>query len=163
MQVQQSIRAHNAAILQLVNRLQDAKEVLETCLDGVSKETVAIKQARDSKTSFADLISYAAKLSRFTSAPPNFDPMTFNPLMEKPYPEEIRMRQGILYQGRVLALDTVGMSADDVRKLGDEQSSEMEDDKDDHDDDRDDEMPHGFAQILGAAKKDELLNFELNL
>lgn len=47
---------------------------------------------------FTEIINYAAKLSKYTSAPPNFDPANREITFEKPYPDEDRMRQGLLYR-----------------------------------------------------------------
>lgn len=48
---------------------------------------------------FTDVLSYASKLSKYTSAPPNFDTMNRDIKVdfEKPYPDEERMRRGLLY------------------------------------------------------------------
>jgi hypothetical protein len=47
---------------------------------------------------FSDILSYASKLSKYTSAPPNFNMMRDMKVdFEKPYPDEERMRRGILY------------------------------------------------------------------
>ncbi|CAO3590486.1 unnamed protein product [Absidia cylindrospora] len=48
---------------------------------------------------FTDILSYASKLSKYTSAPPNFDLMNRDIKVdfEKPYPDEERMRRGLLY------------------------------------------------------------------
>jgi hypothetical protein len=47
---------------------------------------------------FSDILSYASKLSKYTSAPPNFNMMKDMKVdFEKPYPDEERMRRGILY------------------------------------------------------------------
>ncbi|KAH8556121.1 hypothetical protein BGW37DRAFT_417688 [Umbelopsis sp. PMI_123] len=47
---------------------------------------------------FSDILSYASKLSKYTSAPPNFNMMKDMKVdFEKPYPDEERMRRGVLY------------------------------------------------------------------
>lgn len=48
---------------------------------------------------FTDILSYASKLSKYTSAPPNFDLLNRDAKIdfEKPYPDEERMRRGLLY------------------------------------------------------------------
>ncbi|KAG1463154.1 hypothetical protein G6F56_005352 [Rhizopus delemar] len=48
---------------------------------------------------FTDILSYASKLSKYTSAPPNFDLVNRDAKIdfEKPYPDEERMRRGLLY------------------------------------------------------------------
>lgn len=48
---------------------------------------------------FTDVLSYASKLSKYTSAPPNFDTMSKETKIdfEKPYPDEEKMRRGTLY------------------------------------------------------------------
>lgn len=48
---------------------------------------------------FTDVLSYASKLSKYTSAPPNFDSVNKDVKVdfEKPYPDEERMRRGLLY------------------------------------------------------------------
>ncbi|KAI8970674.1 hypothetical protein BDB01DRAFT_888178 [Pilobolus umbonatus] len=49
--------------------------------------------------SFKDVLSYASKLSKYTSAPPNFDTLDKDSKIdfEKPYPDEERMRKSLLY------------------------------------------------------------------
>ncbi|CAO3655913.1 unnamed protein product [Mucor hiemalis] len=58
-----------------------------------------MKYASNSNVQFTDLLSYASKLSKYTSAPPNFDSMNKDTKIdfEKPYPDEEKMRRGLLY------------------------------------------------------------------
>jgi hypothetical protein len=49
---------------------------------------------------FTEVLSYASKLSKYTSAPPNFDKLNKEMLkvdFEKPYPDEEKMRRSLLY------------------------------------------------------------------
>ena len=46
-----------------------------------------------------DILNYANKLSQYTSAPPHFNPaMTSSMIVYPPYPDETRMRMGLLFR-----------------------------------------------------------------
>lgn len=57
------------------------------------------KKKKTADMKFTDILSYASKLSKYTSAPPNFDLVNRDAKIdfEKPYPDEERMRRGLLY------------------------------------------------------------------
>ncbi|CDH49544.1 predicted protein [Lichtheimia corymbifera JMRC:FSU:9682] len=98
--VQDEIQQHQAALLSLVERLNDARETLDKELTQASKEQKSIQFADKTNVDFSDILSYASKLSKYTSAPPGFDQMSndFKVDFEKPYPDEDRMRRGLLYR-----------------------------------------------------------------
>lgn len=55
------------------------------------------------EVSISDIVSYANRLSAYTSAPPNFNPGDPNQPFEPPYPREVNMRAGILNQQHIPA------------------------------------------------------------
>ncbi|KAF7730165.1 hypothetical protein EC973_002773 [Apophysomyces ossiformis] len=99
-QVQDEIQRHHVALLRLVQRLDEAREELDQELNTAKGELRAAQYARDANIQSTDIIAYAAKLSKYTSAPPNFDLMNRDIKVdfEKPYPDEQRMKRGLLYR-----------------------------------------------------------------
>ncbi|KAL1927600.1 hypothetical protein VTP01DRAFT_3837 [Rhizomucor pusillus] len=99
LRVQDEIQKHQEALLRMVEQLNETREDLDQELAVASKELEKIKYAEQSNVEFADILSYASKLSKYTSAPPNFDLMSRDMKIgfEKPYPDEERMRRGLLY------------------------------------------------------------------
>lgn len=96
--IQEDIKAQNASLLMVVNRLQETRSLLAETLSGAQEELTLMKKASDANMNFSDILSYASKLSKYTSAPPNFNMMKDMKVdFEKPYPDEERMRRGILY------------------------------------------------------------------
>ncbi|KAI9031553.1 mediator complex, subunit Med4 [Phycomyces nitens] len=86
-------------MLEIVQRLHDAREDLDLDLTHAKRELKAIEYAKDSDIQFTEILSYASKLSKYTSAPPNFELISRDMKIEfeKPYPDEERMRRGQLY------------------------------------------------------------------
>ncbi|CEI92798.1 hypothetical protein RMCBS344292_07049 [Rhizopus microsporus] len=84
-QVQDEIHQYNKTLLNLVQKLNTSRNELD--------------QHLSTNIQFTDILSYASKLSKYTSAPPNFDVLNRDMKMdfEKPYPDEERMRRGLLY------------------------------------------------------------------
>ncbi|RCI05042.1 hypothetical protein CU098_013363 [Rhizopus stolonifer] len=97
--VQDEIQQHNMALLEIIQKLGAAREELDLCLTQAKIELKAIEYASKSNVQFTDVLSYASKLSKYTSAPPNFDSASKDVRVdfEKPYPDEERMRRGLLY------------------------------------------------------------------
>ncbi|CAO3678499.1 unnamed protein product [Umbelopsis ramanniana] len=96
--IQEDIKAQNASLLMVVNWLQETRSLLAETLSGAQEELSLMKKASDANMNFSDILSYASKLSKYTSAPPNFNMMKDMKVdFEKPYPDEERMRRGILY------------------------------------------------------------------
>ncbi|CAM0135190.1 hypothetical protein VKS41_000225 [Umbelopsis sp. WA50703] len=96
--IQDQIKVQNASLLLVVNRLQETRTLLAETLSGAQEELSKMKKASDANMNFSDILSYASKLSKYTSAPPNFNMMRDMKVdFEKPYPDEERMRRGILY------------------------------------------------------------------
>ncbi|ORY06795.1 hypothetical protein K493DRAFT_310396 [Basidiobolus meristosporus CBS 931.73] len=95
-QVEDEIYEYKQAIRELVEKLESTKESLESMIDHSEKALKTLNQAKESKLSFKDIISYSNRLSAFTAAPPNYNPNnTFIPV-EPPYPVEVTMRAGAL-------------------------------------------------------------------
>ncbi|KAJ2962347.1 hypothetical protein NQZ79_g2481 [Umbelopsis isabellina] len=96
--IQEQIKVQNASLLLVVNRLQETRTLLAETLSGAQEELSMMKKASDANMNFSDILSYASKLSKYTSAPPNFNLTRDTKVdFEKPYPDEERMRRGILY------------------------------------------------------------------
>ncbi|KAI8098518.1 vitamin-D-receptor interacting mediator subunit 4-domain-containing protein [Halteromyces radiatus] len=98
-QVQDEIQQHQTVLLSMVEKLNTASQELDNCLSMAKKELKATEYAQKANIQFTDVLSYASKLSKYTSAPPNFDLMNRDIKVdfEKPYPDEERMRRGLLY------------------------------------------------------------------
>ncbi|GAA5804584.1 vitamin-D-receptor interacting mediator subunit 4-domain-containing protein [Helicostylum pulchrum] len=98
-QVQDEIQRHNIALLEIIQKLGSVRGELDLCLTQAKVELKAIQYATESNVQFTDVLSYASKLSKYTSAPPNFDTMSKETKIdfEKPYPDEEKMRRGVLY------------------------------------------------------------------
>ncbi|KAI8143403.1 vitamin-D-receptor interacting mediator subunit 4-domain-containing protein [Fennellomyces sp. T-0311] len=107
--VQDEIQRHQQALLDLVEKLNVAREDLEQDLTEASQQTKAIRYADQSNVDFKDILSYAAKLAKYTSAPPGFDlSSTDVKVFEKPYPDEERMRRGLVYRQHAGAQQLAG-------------------------------------------------------
>ncbi|CAO3680512.1 unnamed protein product [Rhizopus stolonifer] len=98
-QVQDEIQQYNTKLLKVVQKLNSSKEELEKSLTKAKIELKATEYSDQSDMKFTDILSYASKLSKYTSAPPNFDLVNRDAKIdfEKPYPDEERMRRGLLY------------------------------------------------------------------
>ncbi|KAI7904953.1 vitamin-D-receptor interacting mediator subunit 4-domain-containing protein [Cokeromyces recurvatus] len=95
--VQEEIQQHNIALLEIIQKLGSVRDELDLSLEKAKTELKAMKYATDSNVQFTDVLAYASKLSKYTSAPPNFDNTNIKVDFEKPYPDEERMRRGLLY------------------------------------------------------------------
>ncbi|KAF9164777.1 hypothetical protein DFQ26_001011 [Actinomortierella ambigua] len=111
-QVQQEIEEQNKAIMQVIQTLQSAKDTLDASLEGLEEKKAAVKEAREAEISVNEIISYASRLSNYTSAPPNFDPANATQQFEPPYPREIIMRAGLLNQQHVPAAQLIQLDGD---------------------------------------------------
>ncbi|KAI8636588.1 vitamin-D-receptor interacting mediator subunit 4-domain-containing protein [Parasitella parasitica] len=98
-QVQDEIHQHNVTLLGIIQKLGAVREELDLSLTQAKVELKSTKYANESNVQFTDVLSYASKLSKYTSAPPNFDSLNKDIKVdfEKPYPDEERMRRGLLY------------------------------------------------------------------
>ncbi|KAI7866651.1 vitamin-D-receptor interacting mediator subunit 4-domain-containing protein [Spinellus fusiger] len=96
-QVQDEIQRYQMTMLEMVQRLNEANEELQGDLTLAKKEIKVMQHSKDSQ--FTEILSYASKLSKYTSAPPNFELMNrdIKVEFEKPYPDEEKMRRGQLY------------------------------------------------------------------
>ncbi|GAB5591326.1 hypothetical protein Unana1_06226 [Umbelopsis nana] len=126
--IQEDIKAQNASLLLVVNRLQETRSLLAETLSGAQEELTVMKKASDANMNFSDILSYASKLSKYTCAPPNFNMMKDMKVdFEKPYPDEERMRRGILYWQHV----PPEQRAQETFESSESESSEEEDGQDD--------------------------------
>ncbi|KAG0073989.1 hypothetical protein BGZ93_006798 [Podila epicladia] len=102
-QVRLEIEEQNKAIMVVIQSLRGAKQVLELNLENLDEKRAASADARSAEVSISDIVSYANRLSAYTSAPPNFNPGDPNQPFEPPYPREVNMRAGILNQQHIPA------------------------------------------------------------
>ncbi|KAI8876051.1 hypothetical protein K501DRAFT_338334 [Backusella circina FSU 941] len=98
-QVHEDIQQQNITLLKIIQKLDTVQQDLDQDLIKAKTELKAIQYATESNVQFTDVLTYASKLSKYTSAPPNFDAMNKDIKIdfEKPYPDEERMRRGALY------------------------------------------------------------------
>ncbi|KAI9506894.1 hypothetical protein GGI25_000078 [Coemansia spiralis] len=90
------------AKLRFINSMLDAKAELEEALVDVDKKISRAHVAQKANPSVLEIIEYARKLGKFTSAPPNFDPNNSNGMPpEPPHPLLMTMRAGILNRYRM--------------------------------------------------------------
>ncbi|KAF9974819.1 hypothetical protein BGZ73_001679 [Actinomortierella ambigua] len=111
-QIQHEIEEQNKAIMEVIQTLQGAKDTLEASLEGLEEKKAAVKEAREAEISVNEIVSYASRLSNYTSAPPNFDPANATQQFEPPYPREIIMRAGLLNQQHIPAAQLIQLDAD---------------------------------------------------
>ncbi|KAJ1970102.1 hypothetical protein H4R35_005975 [Dimargaris xerosporica] len=116
-QVQQSVKEQDQNILDLVTKLMNSKEQLETFIRLAEKQKSAMEQAQKHMVNFSDVIPYASRLSNYTAAPPNFDPANAAGHFEPPYPSEVTMRAGLLNQKRHTAAPAATDSKESAPKL----------------------------------------------
>ncbi|KAJ2711641.1 hypothetical protein H4R19_003153 [Coemansia spiralis] len=86
----------------------DAKSQLEEAAADADKRLSDAATAQNAPPSISEIVEYASKLSKFTSAPPNYDPTNCPVPPEPPYPVLAAMRAGTLnrYRTRKAAKDT---------------------------------------------------------
>ncbi|OZJ05677.1 hypothetical protein BZG36_01442 [Bifiguratus adelaidae] len=98
--VRTEMQDQDAYTRKLAGALYENKVSMEESLSALEGESKALQSGQQANVAFTDVLSYASKLSKYSSAPPNFDPN--NPQLalafEKPYPDEDRIRQGMLYR-----------------------------------------------------------------
>ncbi|KAI8599388.1 vitamin-D-receptor interacting mediator subunit 4-domain-containing protein [Dissophora ornata] len=108
-QVRVEIEEQNKAIMNVIQNLRDAKQVLETSLEDQDQKQAISADARSAEVSVTEIVAYANRLSNYTSAPPNFNPQDPNQPFEPPYPREVNMRAGILNQQHIPAAALVSL------------------------------------------------------
>ncbi|KAJ2823638.1 hypothetical protein GGI24_003631, partial [Coemansia furcata] len=74
------------------------------------KKLASARVAKRADPKVSEIIEYAKKLSKFTMAPPNYDPNSGAVPPEPPYPVLVAMRAGVLSRYRVKK----GAKADDA-------------------------------------------------
>jgi hypothetical protein len=131
-----------------------------------------------------DILDYAKKLSQYTSAPPHFNPaIPSSMIVYPPYPDESRMRMGLLFRQNAAERFEDGnmqfkypyyLKIINILTFGsniEEQSIEEEDE----DDDEDEEFDHvaidetharsnsfGSAEIVQQTNQTEAFTLDLN-
>ncbi|KAI9146193.1 vitamin-D-receptor interacting mediator subunit 4-domain-containing protein [Paraphysoderma sedebokerense] len=134
--LENQISVENLAVMNLIHSLSNAESELEIVLDKAKRKLTSIKEAEEctllmllhsaaSKTNccnlklasvpYQNIISYANKISGVTSAPPNFNPQNPFVRVQPPYPTEMMMRSGLLYQQGGPATELEAKSAVDSR------------------------------------------------
>ncbi|KAJ2369353.1 hypothetical protein H4S01_001047 [Coemansia sp. RSA 2610] len=116
---QQAIRRHQqlamrtgAAKLRFVDSLLDAQTQLDAAVADAGKRIERARVAEGSRPRVDEVVAYAGKLSRYTAAPPNYDPGAAMPA-EPPYPMLVPMRAGILNRYRAKKTSRDGDEADE--------------------------------------------------
>ncbi|KAJ2238251.1 hypothetical protein H4R99_004184 [Coemansia sp. RSA 1722] len=116
------------AKLEFVNSMLDAKGQLEEAIADGDKKLSLADTAKKADPSVAEIIEYAKKLSKFTTAPPNFDPNSSTVPPEPPYPVLVAMRAGVLSKYRMNKAARVDNAVEEEGDEGDF-AHEMDDDQ----------------------------------
>ncbi|KAJ1648493.1 hypothetical protein LPJ64_000190 [Coemansia asiatica] len=116
------------AKLQFINNMLDAKGQLEEAIADGEKKISLANTAKKAQPSVSEIIEYAKKLSKFTTAPPNFDPNSNAVPPEPPYPVLVAMRAGVLSKYRMNKTARVDSSVEEDVEEGD-YAHEMDDDQ----------------------------------
>nr|CAG8583931.1 13857_t:CDS:2 [Entrophospora candida]CAG8638828.1 10806_t:CDS:2 [Entrophospora candida] len=98
LQVENELELENNAILELVNALKEGKKEFESSLENADTTIQAINFANKSPVTADEILKYAAKLSKYTSAPSSFNNQNANIPLQPPYPDETLMRAGLLFR-----------------------------------------------------------------
>ncbi|KAL1920641.1 uncharacterized protein VTP21DRAFT_1018 [Calcarisporiella thermophila] len=94
----QDIELQHSTILRIMKQLYESQKQLNLYLDSTKHRIDSIKQAEESEVTYEDIIVYARKISKYTSAPLNFEQ---NPnLANPPYPQDTEMRMGLLFRSQ---------------------------------------------------------------
>ncbi|KAJ2497525.1 hypothetical protein GGH96_005018 [Coemansia sp. RSA 1972] len=88
------------AQLEFITRVQDARAELERVVVDTETKIERAQTAQKSQPQVDEIIQYANKLSKYTAAPPNYDPESGMPA-DPPYPLLVAMRSGILNRYRM--------------------------------------------------------------
>ncbi|KAJ2002912.1 hypothetical protein GGI04_003161 [Coemansia thaxteri] len=88
------------AKLQFINSMLDSKEQLEEVVADTEKKLLASRVASRADPEVSEIIEYAKKLSKYTAAPPNYNPNSGAVPPEPPYPVLVAMRAGVLSRYR---------------------------------------------------------------
>ncbi|KAJ1813575.1 hypothetical protein LPJ56_005127 [Coemansia sp. RSA 2599] len=116
------------AKLQFISSMLDAKEQLEEAIADGEKKLSLADTAKKANPSVSEIIEYAKKLSKFTTAPPNFDPNSSAVPPEPPYPVLVAMRAGVLSKYRMNKSARVDDAVEEDVEEGDF-AHEMDDDQ----------------------------------
>ncbi|KAJ1745093.1 hypothetical protein GGF48_001934 [Coemansia sp. RSA 921] len=88
------------AQLEFITRVQEAHTELERVVVDAETKIERAQTAEKSQPRVDEIIHYANKLSKYTAAPPNYDPESGMPA-DPPYPLLVAMRSGILNRYRM--------------------------------------------------------------
>ncbi|KAJ1884636.1 hypothetical protein LPJ66_010517 [Kickxella alabastrina] len=123
------------AKLEFINSMLDAKAQLEEVITDGEKKLELAKVAKKASPPVSEIIEYAKKLSKFTMAPPNYDPNSGGIPPEPPYPVLVAMRAGVLSRYRMNKAARVDNADDNDVDDGDFANGMDDDMFDDVDDD----------------------------
>ncbi|KAJ2080032.1 hypothetical protein H4R24_003366 [Coemansia sp. RSA 988] len=119
--------ASNKAKLEFINGMLDSKSQLEAEAADTSKRLEKARIARMADPQVEEIIEYAKKLSKFTAAPPNYDPANSTVPPEPPYPVLVAMRAGVLNRYR-----TKKTARDMAEEAGNEDGESVHHAEEDH-------------------------------
>ncbi|KAJ2781521.1 hypothetical protein GGI15_003193 [Coemansia interrupta] len=106
------------AKLKFINSMLDAKSELEEAIADSEKKLKLAHVAEAASPSVSDIIDYAKKLSKFSTAPPNFNPGSGVP-PEPPYPVLLALQGGSLSRYRMQKASKVDNAANEDNDEGD--------------------------------------------
>ncbi|CAL1714186.1 unnamed protein product [Somion occarium] len=94
---------------EIVESLEKGKKDLEEIIVEGDERMKAIEEANARSVPYPELLTYASRISAFTSAPPNMPDMSFPgqpppPLFFPPFPNEEKMRRGRMNEEEPLGL-----------------------------------------------------------
>ncbi|KAG9289107.1 hypothetical protein G9A89_022416 [Geosiphon pyriformis] len=123
--LENAIDDENDAIMLLIECLELGKEPIEEMLEDAKITKKAIKMAQESPMTIEDILEYATKVSHYTSG-----------AIERPYPDETKIRLGILYRRYI---EAKGISVLQESKDGERAENQEEDGEDTDEDDQQEE------------------------
>ncbi|KAJ2746224.1 hypothetical protein GGI20_001504 [Coemansia sp. BCRC 34301] len=107
------------AKLRFISNMLDAKSQLEEVVADAQKKLASARVARRADPKVSEIIEYAKKLSKFTMAPPNYDPNSGAVPPEPPYPVLVAMRAGVLSRYRMKGGAKMDAADDEDMEEGD--------------------------------------------
>ncbi|KAJ2456428.1 hypothetical protein GGF42_003248 [Coemansia sp. RSA 2424] len=107
------------AKLSFIGNMLEAKSQLEEVVADAQKKLASARVAKRADPKVSEIIEYAKKLSKFTMAPPNYDPNSGAMPPEPPYPVLVAMRAGVLSRYRMKKGAKTDAADDDDMEEGD--------------------------------------------
>jgi len=117
-ELKQEVLDLESKLRQLFKELERGRLDLEEMLDEADTRLEGIETSEQKAVSYTDLLTYASRLSAFTSAPPNMPDLAPGqpppPLFFPPFPNEEKMRRGRLNDEAPLGQGILG----EARSMG---------------------------------------------